>query len=79
MKELILNNNFDGIEYIIENGVMYLPVESIALLGDANEETVRRNCKEVLEEYIEYSDFSTNMWKSLYIEKSTGGRPKKIL
>ena len=78
MKELILNNNFDGIEYIIENGVMYLPVESIALLGDANEETVRRNCKEVLEEYIEYSDFSTNMWKSLYIEKSTGGRPKKF-
>lgn len=75
---MIINNNFEGIEYIIENGGLYFDVGSIACLSDANEETVRRNCKEVLGEYMEQVDFSTNMWKSLYIEKKTGGRPKRF-
>ena len=78
MKELILNNNFDDINYVIENDALYFDVKTIALLGDSNEETVRRNCIEVYEEYMENADFSTNMWKTLYIEKKTGGRPRKL-
>lgn len=78
MKELIVNNDFDDIDYIIEKDALYFDVKTIALLGDSNEETVRRNCNEVYEEYMENVDFSTNMWKSLYIEKKTGGRPKKL-
>ena len=78
MKDLILNNNFDDIDFIIENDALYLDVKTIALLGDSNEETVRRNCNEVYKEYVENADFSTNMWKSLYIEKKTGGRPRKL-
>lgn len=78
MKELILNNNFDDIKYIIENDTLYLDDKSIASLSRANERTVRRNCKEVLKEYEEYMDFRPNMTKSLYIEKSTGGRPRRF-
>lgn len=78
MKELILNNNFDDVEYTIENNVLYLDDKSIALLGDSNERTVRRNCKEVLEEYMEHLDFRSNMTKSLYIDKKTGGRPRRL-
>ena len=77
MKELILNNNFDDIDYIIENDTLYFDDKSIASLSGANERTVRRNCKEVLEEYEAYIDFRTNMTKSLYIDKSTGGRPRR--
>lgn len=78
MKKLILNNNFDDVEYIIENDTLYFDIKTVACLSDANEETVRRNCKEVLGEYMEHVDFTTNMWKSLYIEKKTGGRPKRF-
>lgn len=74
MKELIPNNNFDGIEYIIENDVLYFDVKSIALLSETNKRTVARHCNEVLEEYV---NFDKNV-KILYIDKKTGSRPRRF-
>ena len=78
MKELIQNNNFDNIKYIIENDTLYLDVESIHDLSGAPVSTIKDNCKQVLEEYLAYSNFSRNFGLSLYIEKSTGGRPRRF-
>ena len=74
MKELILNNNFDDIEYIIENDTLYLDTKNIALLGDSNERTVYRHCKTVLDEYLTIDNFDNR----LYITKKVGKTQKKF-
>lgn len=78
MKELIMGNDFDDINYIIENDALYLDVETIITLSDSPKSTVKDNVKQVLEEYQTYSDFSRDFGLSLYIEKKTGGRPRRF-
>lgn len=78
MREFVLSNDFDDIDYIIENDAMYLDNKSIQKLTSEPLSTIKRKSKEVLEEYKEYYDFSSNMSLSLYIDKKTGGRPKRF-
>ena len=80
MKELILNvdENFNGVEYIIRDDNLYLDVNAIHRLTDSPLSTIGFHCKKVLEEYEEHFAIFPTSWKNLYIDEYTGRRPKRF-
>lgn len=77
MKKL-LNNEFENLDFILEDNAVYFDSKNIALMSGVSERTVRRNCNALVEEYLPYPDLWTNLSKSLYFEKTGKGRPRRF-